>query len=49
MGVTDTQLPERNDVSLSIMVRVMIMVTINLFKESKDEKIDLGEVGECNE
>ena len=41
------RLPERKDVSISISVRVR--VTITLFLENKNGKIDLQEVGECNE
>ena len=34
--------------SIKVRVRVMVRVTITRFPESKDGKIDLGEVGECN-
>ena len=41
--------PESRDFSLSIRVRIRVNVTINHLTESKERKIDLGEVGECNE
>ena len=45
-----TWFPESEDVSLSIGVGVWVrvMVAITLLPESKGSKIDLGEVGGCN-
>ena len=49
LGVTDAQLPESEDVSLSIIVTVLVRVTITQFPRSEDREIYLGGDGEFNE
>ena len=41
-ALTTTWFPESKSISLSMWVEVRVRVTINLFPESKDGKIDLG-------
>ena len=47
--VTTTLFTESEEVSLQIRVGVRVRVTTTQLPESKDGKIDLEEVGECNE
>ena len=47
LAVTNNQLPERKNVSLSIRVRVRVIIT--RFPDIKDNKIYLRLVEDCNE
>ena len=48
LSVTTTRFPESKGFSLSIRARVNVMIRITQLSESKDRKIYLGDVGECN-
>ena len=45
LGVTNTLLPESKEVYLSIRIMVRVRITIDRWREIKDWKIDLREVG----